>query len=57
MSRKCPPGVFCIENTTVVFLIIVIFAFLYVMTQSVYKISLVDLPKKYFSINDKPSFF
>ena len=46
MPRKCPPGVFCIENTTIVFLIIITVIFLYVMTQSVYKISLVNLPKK-----------
>ena len=42
MARKCPPGVFCIENTTIVFLIIIFSIFLYVMTQSVYKISLVN---------------
>jgi hypothetical protein len=46
MPRKCPPGVFCIENTTIVFLIIIVCLFLYVMTQSVYKISLVNVPKK-----------
>ena len=42
MARKCPPGVFCIENTTIVFLIIIIALFFFVMTQSVNKISLID---------------
>ena len=23
MSKKCPPGIFCIENTTLIFLLIV----------------------------------
>ena len=45
VKRKCPPGVFCIENTTIVFLIIIFSVFLYVITQSVYKISLVNEKK------------
>ena len=45
-ARKCQPGVFCIENTTLLFLIIIIGVFLYVTTQSVYKISLTDEKKK-----------
>ena len=42
MPRKCPPGVFCIENTTIVFLLIIFIVFVYIMTQSVYKIALVN---------------
>tara|TARA_X000000368_G_scaffold387351_1_gene348016 strand:- start:1743 stop:2369 length:627 start_codon:yes stop_codon:yes gene_type:complete len=42
MARKCPPGVFCIENTTIVFLIIIIALFFFVMTKTVNKISLID---------------
>ena len=46
-SKKCPSGVFCIENTTILFVLIItaIFFFLYVMTQSVYKIALVNNTK------------
>lgn len=40
--KKCPPGVFCIENTTLFFLLVILFISLYVLTQSVYKISLVN---------------
>ena len=46
MPRKCPPGVFCIENTTIVFLIIMFIVFVYIMTQSVYKIALVNPVKQ-----------
>ena len=45
-ARKCQPGVFCIEHTTLLFLIIIIGVFLYVTTQSVYKISLTDERRK-----------
>jgi hypothetical protein len=44
--KKCPPGVFCIENTTIIFLLLIVGVFLYIVTQSVYKISLVDNTKK-----------
>ena len=44
-SKKCPPGVFCIENTTILFVLIITAIFLYVMTQSVYKIALVNNTK------------
>ena len=43
-ANKCQSGLFCIETTTIIFLIIVIAVFSYVMTQSVYKIALVNNP-------------
>lgn len=45
-SKKCPPGVLCIENTTIIFLLLIVGIFLYILTQSVYKISLVDNTNK-----------
>ncbi len=50
MARKCPPGVFCIENTTIIFLLIMFIIFAYIMTQSVYKIAIVNPDKKNNSI-------
>ena len=46
MARRCAKnnrsGVFCIETTTLIFLIIIIGVCLYVLTQSVYKIAFVN---------------
>jgi hypothetical protein len=54
MPRKCPPGVFCIENTTIVFLIFILSIFLFVMMQNVFKISLVNNVPNYLKKMEHP---
>jgi hypothetical protein len=50
MPRKCPPGVFCIENTTIVFLILIIFLFVMML----FKISPVNNVPNYLKNMEHP---
>ena len=49
--RKCAPGVFCIENTTIIFLIFVILLFLYI----IYYLKGDNNNQVYFMNNQSPS--
>lgn len=38
MSKQCPPGVFCIENTTILFFIIIFVVIGYIVYQNMYNV-------------------